>query len=167
MNAEAAKTAAQFYLDDFENEMKTTANVISAVPESNQGYKPDGKSRTALELCRHIVLEDVWFLDGIANGNIPPPPDQSDACGLMTPSECVDYYNKTFPAAVKRVRDLSGPDLIRTLDLMGLIQMPGIGFLGMAVRHSVHHRGQLATYLRPMGGAVPSIYGPSADTSVG
>ena len=27
----------------------------------------------------------------------------------------------------------------------------------------VHHRGQLSTYIRPMGGKVPSIYGPSAD----
>ena len=29
----------------------------------------------------------------------------------------------------------------------------------------VHHRGQLSAYLRPMGGKVPSIYGPSADDS--
>ena len=28
---------------------------------------------------------------------------------------------------------------------------------------SVHHRGQLSAYIRPMGGKVPSIYGPSAD----
>lgn len=28
----------------------------------------------------------------------------------------------------------------------------------------VHHRGQLSTYIRPMGGQVPSIYGPSGDT---
>ena len=28
----------------------------------------------------------------------------------------------------------------------------------------IHHRGQLSTYLRAMGGKVPSIYGPSADT---
>jgi uncharacterized damage-inducible protein DinB len=27
----------------------------------------------------------------------------------------------------------------------------------------IHHRGQLSTYIRPMGGKVPSIYGPSAD----
>ena len=32
---------------------------------------------------------------------------------------------------------------------------------------AVHHRGQLSTYLRPMGGKVPSIYGPSADDSGG
>jgi DinB family len=28
---------------------------------------------------------------------------------------------------------------------------------------AIHHRGQLSVYLRPMGGRVPSIYGPSAD----
>jgi uncharacterized damage-inducible protein DinB len=28
---------------------------------------------------------------------------------------------------------------------------------------AIHHRGQLSTYIRPMGGKVPSIYGPSAD----
>jgi len=50
------------------------------------------------------------------------------------------------------------------IDLFGLMQMPGINFLSMAAKHSVHHRGQLSTYLRPMGGNVPGIYGPSADT---
>lgn len=30
---------------------------------------------------------------------------------------------------------------------------------------SIHHRGQLSTYIRPMGGKVPSIYGPSGDNS--
>jgi uncharacterized damage-inducible protein DinB len=28
---------------------------------------------------------------------------------------------------------------------------------------AIHHRGQLSTYLRPMGSTVPSIYGPSGD----
>ena len=30
---------------------------------------------------------------------------------------------------------------------------------------SIHHRGQLSTYIRPMGGKVPSIYGPSGDNA--
>jgi uncharacterized damage-inducible protein DinB len=42
--------------------------------------------------------------------------------------------------------------------------MPAINLLAMALKHSVHHRGQLSTYLRPMGGKNPSIYGPTADT---
>ena len=28
----------------------------------------------------------------------------------------------------------------------------------------IHHRGQLTAYIRPMGGKVPAVYGPSADT---
>ena len=37
------------------------------------------------------------------------------------------------------------------------------GILWIALFDAVHHRGQLSTYIRPMAGKVPSIYGPSAD----
>src|SRR5712692_1359034 len=37
------------------------------------------------------------------------------------------------------------------------------GLLWIALFDVVHHRGQLSTYIRAMGGKVPSIYGPSAD----
>jgi hypothetical protein len=37
------------------------------------------------------------------------------------------------------------------------------GLLWIALFDAVHHRGQLSTYIRPMGGKVPSIYGPSRD----
>ncbi len=30
----------------------------------------------------------------------------------------------------------------------------------------IHHRGQLSTYLRPMGAKVPSIYGSSGDSTL-
>jgi hypothetical protein len=32
---------------------------------------------------------------------------------------------------------------------------------------AIHYRGLLSTYLRPVGGKVPSIYGPSADERPG
>jgi uncharacterized damage-inducible protein DinB len=35
--------------------------------------------------------------------------------------------------------------------------------IGSQLNHGIHHRGQLMTYLRPMGSKVPSIYGGSAD----
>src|SRR6202035_2582310 len=37
------------------------------------------------------------------------------------------------------------------------------GLLWIALFDSVHHRGQLSAYIRPVGATVPSIYGPSAD----
>ena len=57
-----------------------------------------------------------------------------------------------------------GEELLRELDLMGAFKFPAIQFLSLALRHSTHHRGQLSSYLRAMGGKVPSIYGPTADT---
>jgi uncharacterized damage-inducible protein DinB len=57
---------------------------------------------------------------------------------------------------------LDGAHLAATVDFYGM-QMPNAQFLVWQAVHNAHHRGQLATYLRPMGSKVPSIYGGSAD----
>ena len=164
MTPQEAKTIADFLITDFEREMQTTRTVLGAVPADRLDYQPDAKAKTGLGLVRHITLEDEWLLNCIANGEFVPPPDDSDACGIMNPGDAVTRYAETVPVALGRVRNMSGEQLANVLDLFGMIQAPAVNFLAMAVKHSVHHRGQLSTYLRPMGGAVPGIYGPSADT---
>ena len=164
MTSNEAKTVAAFLVADFENEMRTTLCILAAVPNADLDYRPDPKSKTALGLVRHIALEDEWLLNCIANGEFTPPPDDSDVCGIMDPAGAVARYKERIPAALNRVRALPADKLTNVIDLLGMIQAPGINFLAMAVKHSVHHRGQLSTYLRPMGGKVPGIYGPSADT---
>ena len=164
MNPNEAKIVADFLMADFEYEMQTTMRVIEAVPDGNLGYQPDAKSKTALGLVRHIVLEDEWLLTSIADGQFAPPPDDSDGCGIMNPADAVARYKERLPAAVARVRAIPADKLTGIVDLLGMIQLPAINFLSMAAKHSVHHRGQLSAYLRAMGGKVPGIYGPSADT---
>ena len=44
-----------------------------------------------------------------------------------------------------------------------VMEKPMMEFLWDFMFDAIHHRGQLSAYLRPMGGKVPSIYGPSAD----
>ena len=164
MDPKETKTVADFLIADFENEMQTTLRVIEAVPSGGLDYRPDSKSKTGLGLVRHITLEDEWLLNCIANGEFTPPPDDSDACGIMNPTDAVARYKEKVPAALDRVRAMSGEKLANVIDLFGMIKAPGVSFLAMAIKHSVHHRGQLSTYLRPMGSKVPGIYGPSADT---
>jgi len=164
MGPEETKTVADFLIADFESEMQTTLRVIEAVPNDHLDYQPDLKSKTGLGLVRHITLEDEWLLSCIANGEFTPPPDDSDACGIMNPADAVARYKEKVPAALDRVRAMSGEKLSNVIDLFGMIQAPGVNFLAMAMKHSVHHRGQLSSYLRAMGGKVPGIYGPSADT---
>ena len=67
---------------------------------------------------------------------------------------------------MQRLREMSGEQLLKTIDLLGMVQMPAVNFIAMMIKHSVHHRGQLSAYLRSMGDqAVAGIYGPTADTS--
>jgi len=44
-----------------------------------------------------------------------------------------------------------------------MMEQPLGEFLWYLFFDALHHRGQLSTYIRPMGGKVPSIYGPSGD----
>jgi uncharacterized damage-inducible protein DinB len=164
LNSTEAKTVADFLIAEFEYEMQSTVKVLQAVPAANLDYRPDAKSKTGLGLVRHITLEDEWLLNCIANGEFTPPPDDSDACGIMNSADAAARYKEKVPAALNRVRALPGEKLTTVVDLFGIVQMPLVNFLSMASKHSVHHRGQLSTYLRPMGGKVPGIYGPSADT---
>ncbi len=164
MGPQEASTVANFLIADFAQEMQTTERILGAVPADRLDYQPDSKSKSGLGLVRHITLEDEWILTCITNGVFTPPPDDSDACGIMNPGDAVAQYKDKVAAALEGVRGLSGEQLVEVIDLLGMMQAPRVTFLAMAVKHSVHHRGQLSTYLRPMGGTVPGIYGPSADT---
>ena len=42
------------------------------------------------------------------------------------------------------------------VDFFGMMQQPNAAYLGFANNHGIHHRGQLAAYLRAMGSKVPS-----------
>ena len=104
MNSNEAKTVADFLIADFEGEMAATLRVLGAVPDGHLDYSPDQKSKNALQLVRHIVLEDEWLLNCIANGEFTPPPDDSDVCGIMNPAGATAYYQEKIPAAIARVR---------------------------------------------------------------
>ncbi|MEJ2008894.1 MAG: DinB family protein [Acidobacteriota bacterium] len=164
MGSNDVKTVADFIVSDFQNEMPATLRVFEAVPTGHLDYQPDPKAKTGLGLVRHITLEDEWILNSIADGEFKAPPAGDDSCGIMSPADAIARYKEKVPAALDRVRALPAEKLTANLDLLGLVQMPAINFLAMALKHSVHHRGQLSTYLRPMGGKNPSIYGPTADT---
>jgi uncharacterized damage-inducible protein DinB len=165
MNAEQAKFLVEYFGNMLEQEGKTTAKVIAAVPDSGRNYKPDEKSRSAWDLATHLALGDIWFLDSIINGKFEfdAEGEKQAASQFKSVKDVVDYYNREFPARVKQLKALPADQLTKVVDFFGMMQMPNATYLGFANNHSIHHRGQLAAYLRAMGGKVPSIYGGSAD----
>lgn len=149
-------------LPQTENEFQTTKKVIAAIPAEQSGYKPDPKAKSALDLAWHIASSEVWFLESVAACSFAAEPGAMPE-GMKTPADVLAWYEPAFHAAVAKVRALSGEQLATPVSFYGVFNLPAGAYLGFNMNHSVHHRGQLSTYLRPMGSTCPSIYGGSAD----
>ena len=165
MDQNQAQFLAQCLCKLWEGEFPATCKVLAAVPDDKRTYRPDEKSRTAWELVTHIATADVWFLDSIVAGKFEfdPAVAKQRESQFKSIADVVAYYKQELPAALDRIRGMSGDKLAATVDFFGVMQMPNASYVGFANNHSVHHRGQLAAYLRAMGSKVPAIYGDSAD----
>src|SRR5215831_7061569 len=165
MDANQAKFLAEHYARIFENEIPVTKKVLQAVGKGNGDYKPDPKSRSAIQLARHIATADNWFVGSTLEGKFvfdPAAAEKAEA-GLGSADNAAAFYEQGMRDKVAQLRAASPEQLTREVDFFGMWKAPAVTFLTLAQNHSVHHRGQLAAYLRAMGSAVPAIYGGSAD----
>jgi uncharacterized damage-inducible protein DinB len=139
------------------HETGTTRNVIARIPEGSE-YRPDPKSRTAQEIAWQIYCEEMMIIDALETGKIawaPPPMPK-------TVREILAAYEKQSASIVTRWKELPAEKWEGTLDFFGK-QRPASPMAWSFLFDLVHHRGQITTYLRPMGSTVPQIYGPSGD----
>jgi uncharacterized damage-inducible protein DinB len=157
MTPEAAQEIRRFLLPQLQQESAMTRKLLAAVPAENCDYKPSELCMSALALARHIALSEAFFLRGVVNGAFEWKP-----VDLQTPAEALAYYDGHVAALIAAVGALPGEKLAQPITF-AIWTEPTVGFLNVGLKHTIHHRGQLSSYLRPMGAKVPSIYGPSAD----
>jgi uncharacterized damage-inducible protein DinB len=150
------------FLRFWEKEAEATRKVLSRIPEGST-YRPDPKSRTAREIAWLIASEEIALADGLEKGafewkEVPAP---------ATMKEVLDTYDRHHDAITKRLQAIGSarwegkvPFIYQGQQVMN---EPGTESAWGFLLDIVHHRGQLSTYLRPMGAKVPQIYGPSAD----
>jgi uncharacterized damage-inducible protein DinB len=160
MSPEFALGYCAMMLDGITREAEITKKVIAAVPDAASSYKPDPVARTAKELAWHIANTDVQFLDGIAALNFKM---DSPEHAPQTSAEVVAWYDENVKRGVASVAAMTPEQLLTPVAFFGVFNLPAVLYLGFLNNHSIHHRGELATYLRPMGSKVPSIYGGSHD----
>ena len=150
------------FLQFWEKEAPATRKVISRIPDGSD-YRPDPKSRTAREIAWLIVREEILLAEGLEKGvlewkELPAPP---------TAKEVLDTYDRNHDALTKKLQALAPASLERKVPFMyggqEVMSETGYGNAWGFFFDIIHHRGQLSTYLRPMGAKVPQIYGPSAD----
>ena len=147
-------------LDGIAREAELTKKVIAAVPDAKSDYRPDPHARTAKELAWHIANTDIQFLDGVAALRFDmASPDTKP----QTSAEVVAWYDENIKRGIAQVQALNAEQLLTPVEFFGVFNLPAVLYLGFLNNHSIHHRGELVTYLRPMGSKVPSIYGGSYD----
>jgi uncharacterized damage-inducible protein DinB len=145
------------FTDFWVKESRTTRNVLARIPEGSQ-YRPDPKSRTAQEIAWQILCEERMLIDALESGK----GEWSPAPVPATMKEIVETYEKQSVSITGRLAALPDARWDGTLDWFGKAR-PTSPMAWSFLFDIVHHRGQITTYLRPMGSTVPQIYGPSAD----
>jgi len=136
--------------------------VLKAIPQAKMGHQPDPKARSAGDLAWVLAVEELALLGILETGAVAWP----DAKTPATVDEIVATFEKNAAAVTAKMEKLDDAGWKKAGKLMmgegaweDSIDNMAWGFLFDAI----HHRGQLSTYLRPMGSKVPAIYGPSAD----
>jgi uncharacterized damage-inducible protein DinB len=139
------------------NESRTTSKVLSRIPDGSD-YRPDPKSRTAKEIAWQIVCEEQMIIAALETGKVEwaPPPMPA------TMRDIVAAYDEQAAGMEARWNALSDERWNGALDFFGSSR-PASAMAWSFLFDIVHHRGQISTYLRPMGSTVPQIYGPSGD----
>ena len=139
------------------NESATTCKVLARIPEGSD-YRPDPKSRTAQQIAWAIVCEEKMIIEALESGKVEwaPPPMPA------TMKEVVAAYEKQSAEIAGRWKALPDARWNGQLDFFGT-ERPASPMAWSFLFDIVHHRGQISTYLRPMGSTVPQIYGPSGD----
>lgn len=139
------------------NETRTTRTVIARIPEGSS-YRPDEKSRTAQEIAWQIVCEEKMIIEALETGKVEWAPPKMPS----SMSEVLAAYDRQSAEIPKRWTALPPERWNGTLEFFGSPRSAA-AMAWSFLFDLVHHRGQISTYLRPMGAKVPQIYGPSHD----
>ena len=145
------------FTDFWTKESKTTSKVIARIPEGSD-YRPDAKARTAQEIAWQIVCSEKMMIDALETGKAEwaPPPVPA------TMKEVSDAYDRQSAAMPTRWSRLPEERWTGSVDFFGR-PWASSAMAWSFLFDIVHHRGQITTYLRPMGSTVPQVYGPTAD----
>ena len=146
-------------------EIPAFVRVLKALPEGRLDYTPHPKSRTAAQIAWTIACEEHDLLGLLEKGQVEmlqtdPPASVAEIVAAYEKNAAAvnECLARMHPAAwEKKGQFLVGGNPVWETTINEFAW----GFL----MDAIHHRGQLTTYIRPMGGKVPSVYGPSGDDS--
>src|SRR5262245_24984801 len=163
-------TNKEFFIRCWEKEYPAFIDVCKALPSDRLDYRPNPASRSAGDLVAMLVSIERGCSELCESGRASFNSGlrfhpTSGWAGLHQMIDAYAGYHRKLEHHLSTIDDntwnrpawlTAGEQEIILRDSIG-------GLMWFALFDSIHHRGQLSTYIRPMGGKVPSIYGPSGD----
>jgi uncharacterized damage-inducible protein DinB len=155
-------TNKDFFLETIKEEAPKFRIAIEALPEDKHGHKVHERSREAGNLAAQLALQ--WkAISGILTAGTPNfDPHEMDG---QTKADMLAKFDQGMSQLEKDVEAISEEDWDNGKAAMGEIWKDKKYHMAWVfLFDAIHHRGQVATYLRAMGAIVPAVSGPSADT---
>lgn len=155
-------TNKEFYLKTLKDEASKFRSAIEALPEDKHTHKVHERSREAGNLAAQLALQ--WkAVSGVLTKGAPD--FDPHEMGPQSRAEMLAKFDLGMAQLLKDVEAISESEWENGEAAMGEMWKDKKGNMAWGfLFDAIHHRGQLATYLRAMGAKVPAIYGPSADT---
>jgi uncharacterized damage-inducible protein DinB len=151
------------FMKFWEKEAPAMRKVIERIPQDRSDYRADPKARTAREIAWLLVREEVVLGEGLEKGSL----NWEDIPTPATVKEILDIYDRHHDEITRKLQRLEASKWEQSVPFMWqgqeVMRASGYDNAWGFLLDQIHHRGQLSTYLRPMGSTVPAIYGPSAD----
>ncbi len=154
----------EFFQQRWKTERLLFARMIKALPADRLDYRPHERSGSAGRIALGMARETDGLADIIERGSLEWAEGTS---GKVSGPELVAAWEKAaarLSAAVEKLDDAkwAAPAEFRAGGQV-VFAGPVRDHCWWILFDLVHHRGQLSTYVRPMGGKVPATYGPSGD----
>jgi uncharacterized damage-inducible protein DinB len=155
----------EFYKNRFGIENILTSNILKAIPPNKLEYRPHERSPSSGQIAWTIV-GGLYVRVDMASQSF------SDVIGDPHPglAEIIERFEDTSSRHRAQLASLPAEQWTRVgqLRVGGRIALesPAADIIWLFHFDEIHHRGQLSTYLRPMGASVPSIYGASGDSGL-
>ncbi len=156
------KSTREFFAECLKAEGPKFVRVMKAIPPEQAAYKPHERCSSAGDIAWLLASELRDACEIAEKGQVnfvmnPAPPVP----------QCVEAYERNLKDLEARVAKMNDTAWDRPANFLvdgkSVWQAPAGEMLFGFLFDAIHHRGQLSSYLRPMGAKVPSIYGPSAD----
>lgn len=151
-----------FFRERHRVESATTARVLGALPADGLSYTPHPGSSTAGTTAWTIVRGLRASLELLRSPSVAVGLENHPAHAAL-----VARFGETSEAIAAALLNTSqqnwSEERVVTSNGTVILRQPLGQILWLFHVDGIHHRGQLSTYLRPLGATVPSIYGPSGD----